>query len=471
MKRLLIGLALCVALVGGVGVYLVARLDADTLGRMVLERANRQDGLHIEAERFSLGLFSGLEMSQATIHAELESGVLDAQIERMLLEHELWPLLRRKVVVHRLILEQPALTLVSRGTGSVSSQRSPGSGAGGPDAAGTSGVPPEDPSTTGGVEIDVDLVRITDGRLAMRSDDPAAGDVEIEGLDVELRDLRVDPNATSSMLGISATGELSAAALRLGEMTLEEASGAVAIADGELRLEGVDLVALNSKLHVDAMTADLGQDPYPYELALAGNVDIDGVMGGSGSSFGPASLALAAAGLGPDLADLDGKGVLHLDAGKLPAVEMVTRIERLIGKPILTGKNYESTDVPFRIVDGALLIDPFSLAAEVLSVGGSGRVDLAGPVALALDVLAPRDGLEVKEIPKELLDALTDEEGRTTLFFQVGGTMTEPEVGLDMGRIKDKAKGAVKSKVDNRVKREVDKLKKGLFDKLKGSRD
>ena len=121
------------------------------------------------------------------------------------------------------------------------------------------------------LEIDVDLVRITNGHLVMRSDDPAAGDVEIRGLEVELRNLQIDAAAPSPILGLSARGQLSASELTAGEMALQDASGAIAIANGELRLEGVDLVALNSHIHIEAMTADLGQDPYPYEPALDGD--------------------------------------------------------------------------------------------------------------------------------------------------------------------------------------------------------
>ncbi|MEE2775494.1 MAG: hypothetical protein VYE73_01845 [Acidobacteriota bacterium] len=74
MKKVVGALIAIAALGASVAVFLVARLDADTLGQLVLE-------------------------------------------------HELWPLLRRRVVVRRLLVESPTLTLVSQANGDASSGR------------------------------------------------------------------------------------------------------------------------------------------------------------------------------------------------------------------------------------------------------------------------------------------------------------------------------------------------------------
>ena len=57
-----------------------------------------------------------------------------------------------------------------------------------------------------------------------------------------------------------------------------------------------------------------------------------------------------------------------------------------------------------------------------------GIVHLDGPLALKLLLRTPREGLVINEVPDEVLDALTDEEGWVAIPFRITGTRDEPKV-------------------------------------------
>ena len=55
-----------------------------------------------------------------------------------------------------------------------------------------------------------------------------------------------------------------------------------------------------------------------------------------------------------------------------------------------------------------------------------------GTLDLRMAVDAPRNRLGTDELPGEVLDALTDEQGRTRVAFSVSGTRDRPRVAPDL---------------------------------------
>lgn len=473
MKKLLPTVIAVVAMVLVGLFFAVARLDPEALGQLAIRRVNQLDGVEMSAESFHLGLFSGLELVDAKARIESESGVLRVDVERAVLEHELWPLLRGRVVVRELQLESPHIEQVSKAPagGGRTASRSGGRSPRRPPDEATGEEPTEPPSDRpgragAGLDVDIELVRITDGSVRMRTDDPAAGELAIDGLDLELRDIRLESAIDDLLLALETSGTLSADEIQAGPLHLNDARGNVSLSEGKATLAAVDLRALNGSLKVDSLTADLAQDPFPYDLKLAGTVDVNSLLGRAGKGFGPAHLDLAASGRGPDPQALRGEGALALDAGVLPAVDLITKIEKIVGKSILTGKRYEASDLVFSIADNRLDFQPFTLAAESLRLGAEGTLDLAGPVSLAVSLGAPRADLRVESVPDELVAALTDDDGITRLWFQVTGSLEQPDVALDRGRLEAAAADKVRSEVRRRLGEEAGKLTDRLLQKF-----
>jgi hypothetical protein len=64
-------------------------------------------------------------------------------------------------------------------------------------------------------------------------------------------------------------------------------------------------------------------------------------------------------------------------------------------------------------------------------LAASGVIDMAGPLQLRIEVSLPRADVTVKEIPREVLEALTDVDGRVKLPILIAGTLDQPKVRFD----------------------------------------
>ena len=145
------------------------------------------------------------------------------------------------------------------------------------------------------------------------------------------------------------------------------------------------------------------------------------------------------------------------------------KIEKLLGKSLITGTPYEVTDMNFTLANGVATIQPFGLVLENLQIKGSGTVNLDGPLNLRIDIRLPRASVDIGALDS-LIDGMTDEEGWTVIPFTVGGTTGEPDVSIDMTAAKEAAKGAAKDAAGKAVDKAVDKVEdkvKGLFKKDK----
>ena len=76
------------------------------------------------------------------------------------------------------------------------------------------------------------------------------------------------------------------------------------------------------------------------------------------------------------------------------------------------------------------MLEPFEIVGEGATIGGSGEIDLAGPLALDVFVRLPRRGFEDGELTEEQLASLADEGGMVTIPFAVWGTIDDPSVRL-----------------------------------------
>ena len=82
----------------------------------------------------------------------------------------------------------------------------------------------------------------------------------------------------------------------------------------------------------------------------------------------------------------------------------------------------------FSIRDSSIWVEPFDLVSEKVVLGVGGRIGLDGPVELKMRVRAPRGEIDLDEVGKGVLDALTDDAGFVQVPFEVRGTFEDPRV-------------------------------------------
>jgi len=453
-------------------VVVIIRFDPDELGQRVLAWVDQETDIDLEAERFSLHPLKGLELVNAEVHTASPSGDVTINLDRLLLEHEVWPLLKGELVIHRILLHRPQIQMVSVAEPVAEGGKGSGSGA---KEEPQSPAPAEsaEPAVvaegdTSGLSISIAEIRIEDGSLVARTEGAAEDDLELEGLDLVLSDLLFDSTAPSSIEGFAAQGEISVDSIRLGELEAKGTAGRISIDRGQTAITEFGLSTTNGELRVDELAVDVTQSPAIYNLSLSGAVDLNGLLGAQGDGgFGPVQIEFGAAGEGPETEQLAGQGVLHLAAGSIPTTEAVAKIEKLLQKPIVSGSAYEATDILFEISNNNLIIQPFEIVGSGIGIAGAGTVDLAGPVSIHTDIRVPGEGLSLAGIPPDALRYMTDDEGFITVPFLIGGTMDELDVGLDSKAITASAKDSAKTAVEDYAKEEGKKLLGKLFGKDK----
>ncbi|MFL6259784.1 MAG: hypothetical protein ACJ76Y_08745 [Thermoanaerobaculia bacterium] len=463
-KKLWVGGGLIAALlVVALAVLLLVDFDSPRLGRAVLEQVSAQTGLQVEADGFRLNLVRGLRMEGVRVASQSLSGRLTLRAQGFLAEHRLLPLLRGRVKIDRIVIYEPRIELVTppkkaltRGPlpKPVWKEKPPAT----PRPSQEAEAQPAD-----GPALAVDSIRLQGGTLAVRTEGAPAPDVEIHGLDVELRGLAL-ADAPSAIQGLRAGGDLRTGEILLGGMKATEGSGRLRLADGHFILENFGLKLPQGRFLLGQFDADLNRDPFAYRLALGVDpLDTNAVLvAGPGGGFGPGVVRFAATGSGTETLDMDGEGTLALAAGRLPGSPLFSAIETVLGRASLQGSAYQPATIPFQVRANRLHLSPFEVRTSLLALGISGWADLDGPVDLRIAVRAPRDAVALARIPSQYLD-LVDDSGWVTVPLRVTGTPQSPRVTADGDALREMGGRAVRAVVRRQVEKGVSRVLGKLF--------
>jgi hypothetical protein len=162
-----------------------------------------------------------------------------------------------------------------------------------------------------------------------------------------------------------------------------------------------------------------------------------------GTLEGTAALDLAITGRGgetPLLPTIGGSGALAVTDGKIASIGMIKQVMRLLetagAKGVAKDETpFERLTAHFEVMTGVAKTSDLQFRSADLDFDGSGTVGLGG--ALHLDVL----GSFSKTVSDQLvaktpaLKIRQGGDGRLTIPLQVRGTMTSPQVGLDLDKV------------------------------------
>ncbi len=463
-KKLLVGGGLIAALVVvALAVLLLVDFDSPSLGKAVLEQVSARTGLKIEADGFRLNLVRGLRMDGVRVASVSPSGTLTLQAKGFLAEHRLLPLLRGRVKIDRIVIDEPRIELVTPPKKALRRAALPK-----PvwkETPSAAPAPHQEPGAQpdNGPALAVDSIRLQNGTLATRTEGAPAPDVEIHGLDVDLRDLAL-ADAPTAIQGLRAGGDLRTGEIVLGGVKATEGSGKLRLADGHFILENFGLKLPQGRFLLGQFDADLNRDPFAYRL----NLDVDPLdtnallAAGSEGGFGPGVVRFAAAGSGTETLDMDGEGTLALAAGRLPGSPLFNAIETVLGRSDIKGSAYQPVTIPFQVRANRLHLSPFEVRTSLLALGVSGWADLAGPVDLRIAVRAPRDAVALARVAPQVLD-LVDDGGWVTVPLRVTGTPQSPSVSADGDAVREMTGRAVRTVVRQQVEKGVSRVLGKLF--------
>ncbi len=501
-KLIIAGAIVAGLLVLALVAVLFTEFDSPELGRLALGQVGEASGFDLQARGFRLNLLRGLELEE--VEARAVDGGLTASVEKVVLKHRPADLLGGTLTVTEILIKGPRVELVDEGE--ATADEPPPAGETPAAGDGTVDATAKDEATS--LDLAISSIRIEDGSLVQRvSSDGATETTEVRGLEVEIHDLllgsdpaagepagrgeiriaeielsdgvatttvrgvELDLEALALDRGLSLEGTSLAGAARFAEVVTsdeeetatlaEDVRGAFELEGGRFQMRELELSTPQGALQ-GALIADVAAEPLTYSLDLHGDAlntavllglavppegDKRNMLGGLGTS----RFELKASGEGSEPEGIAGQGRLTVGGGELPDHPVLAQVEQLLGNVVLIGAGYEAFPLEFDIREHRVHLAPCELRVGPVSLTAGGWVDLDGPLEMELTVLAPREGLRIKEIPDEVLEVLAEDDGRVNLPMLVSGTADGSAVGLNKVYLEQLGKRYVRKRAEQEI--------------------
>ncbi len=438
LKKLLIVLAVLVLVAG----FLVSRdWDSPELGQALLDKVSAATGIQMKAEGFRLNLLKGVVLEKVEAKSSGDGRELTFNLDRLVFEHRLVPLLSGTVAIDRILLEKPRFELFQSKTEGSSSKKAEA-----PESAPAEAAESEEGG--GGLALEMRQIQIEDGSLSVKN---AKGEekTRVEGLNLEMRNVAFNAGA-SSLAALSAEGTLRIREMVFDTLTLTETEGKFQLADAIFTIPELSFLLPNGKFVADAKL-DFNPVPFTYTMNARGDpLDLNGMVGAT-SGFGPATLELEAKGAGPETKDLKGNGQVRLAEGRFPDAKMFTQIDAALGKKAVVGSSYKATEASFRMESNRVTLAPFRFESGDARLDLEGTMSLEGSVDFDLSLATPREGLRIEGVGSSALDLLADDKGWVPVPIDITGTMEDPKVRPDVKALASQAGQGAKREVTEKA--------------------
>lgn len=455
MRKALLIVAILIVLVIGGAVAAFVTLDVNRFRPLIVTKLQDAIGRHVELgalhRSWSGGL--GLELQGLVIHDDPRFGTAPVlSVEKASARLRLLPLLRRKMEIASITLEQPVVRVVKNAAGQLNVQTM-----GGPATQQAGAARPQPSGSPAALPLLISAFKIR-GALMTYLDQSATppASIELKGADVTASNM-------SLVNGVP-------------QMTLEVRNGTLTLSQMRRPLDGiaVDLRATLDALEVTRYSALIGngrleghaavqhyratpvvegeltlrdvllQDLLPSaqataEQRLEGKLSGKATVQGTGKSW-------------PELQPtLTGQAELRVAEGRVTNLNLLREalakfsmlpgvVQRLEAKlperyrELMQQRDTELREVQLtaRIAQGALLIDPLNIGTDVGSLTGHGRVGLDNSMQLEAMIAIPPDLSQAMVSSVEELKYLADRSGAITFPLQVSGQPPRLAVQPDM---------------------------------------
>jgi hypothetical protein len=378
-------------------VFLFVDFEAPALGNEVLEKAHEITGINLKAAKFRLNLGRGLIWEDVEASSRFPGGRYSLQIERMVLEHRLLPLLAGTIVVRRVVLEKPRIEVSGNRPSPNPEPRSRDL-----PERGESTIVDKPTARSKSSRLDLALVvsdiQLNEATVTLTGSQPSQAGLSIQELHVGLRNLSVSRGALTLLHALTATGEVRARRFAMETARARDLKGALVLDRGRVELRDLAFTT-DSGTFVSGVKVDFNRIPVGYAMNLEGGpLDVQLLASlGEGEGLGAGHLELGVEGFGGSSKNIRGEGVLRLEPGKLPAHPILMGIEKALGAEGFVGSPYGETEVHFQIRDDQLILEQFHLETDQAASEVSGVILHDGSFDLSLVVRRPREGSNVKE--------------------------------------------------------------------------
>lgn len=451
--------------------------DSPELGARVATAVRNATGVELTAESFQLTPARGLWVSNVTLQGVSGGTAFTVELDELVFEHRLWPLLRGDVVIERVVLQGPRIELVTTPPTGDPGTTPPTGGT--PTTPEPGQIPSGDSATEttdddgSGLSLQVGEIAIVDGMLTAQNQGTGSS-FGLTDLDLTLRDLALDPAVGRGLAGFSGQGEISAEEVRIGATSMAVTSGQLDADSGRVAIRDFAVESAAGQVAVQELSVDTTGEMLTYRLSASADAIDPNVLLGipEQDALGNGTLTVEASGVGVGRDGIDATGSLRIDGGEVPDVGPLARVDGALGTSIV-GAGYEPTEVSFSLVDAVLSIAPFALESDLLRIAGNADANLGGPLAGRMVIGVPRG--QVQENPgvaANVLDAITNDDDWLNIPVVIGGTLQAPTFGPDGDAITqavaDAGRRAAADVAQRGVERVQEEVREGVSGLLSG---
>lgn len=417
--KILLGLVIAVVVLAAAGLWYLNRLvQSAEFRELAREAAQSALGSQVSFREMEISLWRGVTLQG--IEVANPPGFTGPMVtaDAVVLRYRLWPLLQRRVVVQRLAVEKPVVTLARDATGTFNYEK-----LGAPKAAGQTAASGSAPRV-GGVRVEIASIGLSDGevtvlneqgkRLVRLSGIEFQSGVQFDGGklggagEARIRELAVGDSIYVRNVGgpVRFSGEY---------MELEPVRGELAggVVEGKLRVKllggvryEVDLTGRGSD--VTTLLREAGAKP-----VMSGSLQWTAKLSGTGG-----------------LPTVVGGGRAEVVNGQVTGVPLLTLVGTLLQVPELQQLSFTECLLEYQLANNVMTNPVIRIGSPAIRIEGRGAMaldtyDLRHDLTLALTEAA------LSKAPKEVRGAFRKtDDGKLALDFRASGPYNSPKTDL-----------------------------------------
>ncbi len=431
-KKLRFTVGVIAILIALITSLLFVEFDSPELGKIVLKRASDAAGIQLSAKRFRLQLIKGLVLEDVEANGNYSGGNFYGNAKQLLLEHDLFSLLRGKIRIHTLVLQSPEIRLIPVQESREKKDRSLKVRIGTRKESQQASAQERDAEKK--IDLQISKLNIKNGTLISLRSNQKEEILRIEGFNAELKDIATR-STSADTAGFFANGTFDATRAQTSEIPFTGIRGSLIATPEKVLFENIQMRHPAGDIAIKVLNIKLAANPASYSMeAKSSNVDMNYVFNAEHGEMGPAEIILNLEGTQGQ--DSKGYGTLSLGQGKLPAAAVFVRIDSFLkGKNKLVGLPYKAVPAKYSVNGKRITIPELEIQTDAGLLRASGWTDLESVVSLAVKVLIPRKQVSIKELPSSAIDLITDDKGQVNVPFQVNGPIQNPLVEIDIKQL------------------------------------
>jgi uncharacterized protein involved in outer membrane biogenesis len=397
-------------------------IHTDAFRHEVETRASESLGGKVEIGSIDFSIWSGIRLGGLVTRIDSSQmngqGALVARVESVSCNYSLLQLLRRRLELTGLTLDQPQIILTRQPATQVAVPA--------PAANAAETGAPTTPTTPGGkaapFQFYLEAAKIKDGSASVRDASGASL--------AELKGIQITADTSGYAEGKDVTGKVRIATIGLpSNVQVTDFSTPFTYRTGAASAQPFTATAFNGRL-----AGDYQLGPQAASLLDLNGKGIDvAQVGQAAQPSSPmkltGSLDLQSKWRGVETGRIEGEGDAQLTNGKIGGVPLLRELGEALRVKELEEPTLRSVQTHFQVANGQTRLTGLQLDAGIFQMNGNGTILADGTLDADMVLILTRDAMG--RIPKEVaMFFVQRQDGSASIAFHIGGTVNNPKTDL-----------------------------------------